>query len=199
MLAKTSQNNSTRRDNFFRPPGMPSLPCPPSPRYYFNKLPEVSVKGGSRGQAGQLHGCRPALPRGSGQPRALLQLKSARSAGMRMVPLVLAGTDPDSRPSRLQPRLRCWRAGLRGGQNGLGGCAGGPLALPSHVSSPSCHPALHGHRCWLPSLPHFCLLTMRNKQPQSCHRSHSAGDWMRPLRGGEALVQRRLRLAQPSR
>ena len=143
---------------------MPSLPRPPSPRYYFNKVPEVSIKEGSQGKAGQLHGCSPALPRGSGQPGGVAAIKVGAERRTRMFPLAPEGTDPDPCPSRLQTWPCCWGAGPRGGQNGLGGCAGGSLALPSHVSLPLCRPALRGRRCWLPSLPDFCFSTMQNRQ-----------------------------------
>lgn len=58
-----------------------------------------------------------------------------------MFPLVPAGTDPDSRPSRLQTWPRCWRAGPRGGQNGVGCVLGAPRLFPPtflclHVTLP---------------------------------------------------------------
>lgn len=81
---------------------MLSLPHLPSPPYFFNKVPEVSVKGGGQGQAGQLHSCSPALLRGLGQPGGVAAIKVGAERRTRMFPLVPVGTDPDLHPSRLQ-------------------------------------------------------------------------------------------------
>lgn len=143
---------------------MLSFPRPPSPRYYFIKVREVSVKGGGGVRLGNYTAAARRCREAQVSLGQSLQLKSALSAG--------CGCSRWCRwaPTRTHVTAGCKRGHAAGGQdrgggqNRLGGCAGGSPALPSHISSPSCHPALHGRRHWLPSLSDFCFSTMQKRQ-----------------------------------